>query len=182
MRKNLFILSCFILILSCNSKLSAQDISTGMHCGFDFTSYLVVDAHSIESHENIKNLKISIVDENGVEVINTNNALSWNHNNQPLFFYQNYQIDTSSKKAETTNETQKWFFPYAKDNYILSVTNNFPADNYWIKIEDISGIYKTEIIQLYNFNMYILCSIQVKQAASFGRKPNKPIEVILIKN
>lgn len=146
------------------------------HCGFDFTSYLVVKAHEENNIENINSLKISIVDENGVEVINENNKYSWKNGNQPLIFAKNYLISKP-------DQAQKWFFPYAEDTYLLSVTNTFPAADFYIKIQDEKGIYKEQILQLQSFNMYILCSSEnERQARSFGPRSNNPIEVILEKN
>ena len=48
------------------------------HCGYDFTSYIVVNAHENGVIDNPKDLKITIVTENGKEVINVNNIYSWN--------------------------------------------------------------------------------------------------------
>lgn len=146
------------------------------HCGFDFTSYLVVKAHEEGKSENINDLEISLVYENGEEVINENNKYSWKNGNQPLAFTKNYLISKS-------NEAQKWFFPYADDTYLLSVTNTFPASDFYIKIQDTKGIYKEQILQLQSFNMYVLCSSEnERQAKSFGPRSNNPIEVILEKN
>ena len=146
------------------------------HCGFDFTSYLVVKAHEEGKTANINDLKISLVDENGIEVINKNNKYSWKNGNQPLLFSKNYLISKP-------DEAQKWFFPYAEDTYLLSVTNTFPAADFYIKIQDEKGIYKEQFLQLQSFNMYILCSSEnERQARSFGPRSNNPIEVILEKN
>ncbi|MFD2909469.1 hypothetical protein ACFSX9_12085 [Flavobacterium ardleyense] len=146
------------------------------HCGFDFTSYLVVKAHEEGKSDNITDLKISLVTESGEEVINENNKYSWKNGNQPLVFTKNYLIS----KPE---EAPKWFFPYSEDTYLLSVTNTFPAADFYIKIQDAKGIYKEQILQLQSFNMYILCSSEnERQARSFGPRSNNPIEVILEKN
>ena len=50
----------FILI-----SLSAKAQQNAMHCGYDFTSYVVLDIHEDGKKENIKNLKITIVDSLG---------------------------------------------------------------------------------------------------------------------
>lgn len=145
------------------------------HCGYDFTSYIVVDVHENGKTENIKNLKISIVNEKGTEVLNLNNAYSWNKANEPLVFTQNYLV---SKEGDR----QRYFFPYAEDNYFLSVSNTFPAEDFSIKIEDESGVYTTQIIPLQSYNMYILCSSENQKAKTFGRRTNSPVEVVLEKN
>ena len=76
------------------------------HCGFDFTSYLVVKAHEDGKSENVADLKITLVNEKGVEVINENNKYSWKNANQALIFTRNYLISKS-------NEPEKWFFPFS---------------------------------------------------------------------
>jgi hypothetical protein len=146
------------------------------HCGFDFTSYLVVKVHEEGKLDNIADLKISVVNEKGEEVINENNKLSWKFGNQALFFTRNHLISKS-------NEPEKWFFPYAGDTYLLSVTNTFPAEEFYIKIQDTKGKFKEQLVQLQAFNMYILCSSEnERQARTFGPRTNNPIEVVLLKN
>jgi hypothetical protein len=146
------------------------------HCGFDFTSYLVVKVHEEGKSDNIPDLKISVVNEKGEEIINKNNKLSWKFGNQTLFFTRNHLISKS-------NEPEKWFFPYAGDTYLLSVTNTFPAEEFYIKIQDTKGKFKEQLVQLQAFNMYILCSSEnERQARTFGPRTNNPIEVVLLKN
>ena len=145
------------------------------HCGFDFTSYLVVKTHEEGKSDNIVDLKITLVNEKGEEIINENNKYSWKYGNQPLIFTRNHLINKP-------NEPEKWFFPYSGDTYLLSVTNTFVADEFFIKIQDYKGIYKEQIVQLQAFNMYILCSSEnERQARSFGPRSNNPIEVVLVK-
>ncbi len=144
------------------------------HCGFDFTSYLVVKAHEDGKVENIADLKISLVNEQGEVVINENNKYSWKNANQALIFTRNHLISKS-------NEPEKWFFPYAGDTYLLSVTNTFPAEEFYIKIQDTQGRFQEQLVQLQAFNMYILCSSEnERQARSFGPRTNSPIVVILL--
>lgn len=145
------------------------------HCGYDFTSYIVVDVHENGKTENIKDLTISIVNENGESILNVGNVYSWKNANEPMVFSQNYLI---SKK----NEKERYFFPYAKDQYFLSVSNTFPAENFSIKIEDKNRVYKTQVIPLQSFNLYVLCSSENEKAKMFGKRTNNPVEVILEKN
>lgn len=160
-----------------------------MHCGYDFTSYVVLDVHEAGKKENIKNLRITVVDSTGNDVINVNNVYSWKNGNQPLLFSLNYKIGDDNKRLPegATATKERWFFPFAKDNYLLSVANTFPADSFSVKIEDTDGEqnggkFKTVIIPLYSYNMYILCSNESEQAAvKFGRKMNKPVDVVLEK-
>jgi hypothetical protein len=176
----------YFLILLFSITVSAQ-IGGQMHCGYDFTSYIVLDVHEAGKKENIKNLRITIVDSLGRDVVNFNNIYSFNNGNKPLLFTSNYRIGDDNKRlAEgAVAKKERWFFPFAKDNYLLSVANTFPADNFMIKVEDIDGPdnggkYKTTTVPLYSYNMYILCSNESDQAAvKFGRKMNKPIDVVL---
>lgn len=161
------IVSIFFLFFSLNLMGQVP------HCGFDFTSYLVVKVHEEGKSDNIPDLKISVVNEKGEEIINENNKLSWKFGNQALFFTRNHLISKS-------NEPEKWFFPYAGDTYLLSVTNTFPAEEFFIKIQDTKGKFKEQLVQLQAFNMYILCSSEnERQARTFGPRSNNPIEVVL---
>ena len=153
-----------------------------MHCGYDFTSYLVLNVHEDGKKENVKGLKITVVDSTGNDVININNVYSWNNSNQPLQFSLNYQIDEKGDKITAENLKARWFFPYAKDNYLLSVANTFPADDFRLKIEDPNKKFKTQFVQLYAFNMYVLCATQSEKAVQFGKKQNRPIDIVLEKN
>lgn len=177
-----------ILLLFVGFTAKAQQVT--MHCGYDFTSYLVIDAHESGKTENIKNLKITVVDSLGRDVINVGNMYSWSRANEPLRFKQNYAIGEDNQPLPAGTKLtgkERWFFPYAKDNYVLSVANTFPADNFSIKIEDVDGKengdqFKTVIQPLYSYNMYVLCSNESQQAAiKFGRKMNKPIDIVLEK-
>lgn len=158
-----------------------------MHCGYDFTSYVVLDVHEAGKKENVKNLRITIVDSLGNDVVNKANKYSFNHANETMVFTFNYKIGDDNKRLPegAVAAKERWFFPYAKDNYLLSVTNTFPADSFQIKIEDVDGKengghFKTIILPLYSYNMYILCSNESQQAGmKFGRKMNKPIDVVL---
>ena len=144
------------------------------HCGFDFTSYLVVKAHEDGKLDNIADLKITLVNEKGEEVINENNKFSWKNANKSLVFSRNHLINRS-------NEPEKWFFPYAGDTYLLSVTNTFPAEDFYLKIQDTKGVYQEQMVQLQAYNMYILCSSEnERQARTFGPRTNSPIEVVLL--
>lgn len=174
------ILFLFLMTLSINAQ---------QHCGYDFSSYIVLHIHEDGKTENISNLKVTLVDSLGNDIVNVNNKYSWNKKDQIMKFFENYKINSEGKKIESTIENQKarWFFPFSKDTYLLSVTNDFPADHMSVKIEDVAigdhkSQYETQIVQLYAYNMYILCSTQVQQKAQqFGPRANKPINVVLKK-
>jgi hypothetical protein len=163
--KNLYSILFFLFSILTFSQIQ--------HCGYDFTSYVVVNAHENGKSENEKNLKITVVNPNETVVVNINNMYSWNNSNQPLVFQQNYLINKEGEK-------ERYFFPYAKDNYFISVANTFPAENFSIKIEDPSGVFKSQVMPLQSFNLYVLCSSEnEKQSRQFGPRTNRPIDVVL---
>jgi hypothetical protein len=63
--------------------------------------------------------------------------------------------------------------------------NTFPADQLKVKIEDIDGnqnggSFETQIVELNYFDLFVLCTNQARDyAVQFGRKANKPLEVII---
>lgn len=175
------------ILLGVSMFLSVQSfaqIGDAIHCGYDFTSYIVVKPHEDGKTQTINGLKMSICDENGNEVINRDFKLSWKNNNQPLHFVRNYKIDANSKRLEGFDQG-KWFYYFADDHYLVTVSNTFNAEAYYLKIEDTDGEangghFKTFMMQLAPYNMYILCdSEERQQAMQFGRRMNKPIEVVL---
>ncbi len=176
-----------LFFILCSWNALAQDLGQAQHCGYDFTSYLVLNVHEEGVKENIKGLKLTLVDLDGKEVINTNNQYSWKDNDKVLVFSFNYLIDENNQRIEQPIEgtKERWFFPYAKDNYFLSIVNTFPADQLKVKIEDIDGnqnggVFETQIVELNYFDLFVLCTNQARDyAVQFGRKANKPLEVII---
>lgn len=177
--KKLYTLISLLTLTAVNAQ-----IGDAIHCGYDFTSYIVVKPHEDGKQQTIDGLKLTICDENGNEVINKDFKLSWKNNNQPLHFVRNYKIDANNKRIAKDIEG-KWFYYFAEDHYLLTVANTFNAEAFYLKIEDIDGEgngghFKTFIMQLAPYNMYILCTSDEKQKAmQFGRRMNKPIEVVL---
>ncbi len=177
------------LMVLCFSPLCGYSQLGGvnMHCGYDFTSYLVVHPHESGNEKTISGLKISVCNSEGVDVININNALSWKNANKPLIFFRNYRIDADNKKLPEGTTSGKWFYYFAQDHYLLSISNTFKADDFFVKIEDVDGeenggTYKTQIIPLAAYNMYVLCSAEERdKVVQFGRKMNKPIQVVMEK-
>ncbi|NBL64334.1 hypothetical protein GV828_03850 [Flavobacterium sp. NST-5] len=172
----------FFLLISFSAKSQV-----GQHCGYDFTSYFVLNVHEDGSKKHIPGLKISVVNIFGTEVANINNMFSWTDGGKPLIFTENYKIDDQNQRLQPGEnaEKERWFFPFAKENYLLSVKNTFPADEYSIKVEDIDGDanggnFATQIVKLYNFNMYVLCAGKARET-QFGPKMNRPIEIVMMK-
>lgn len=167
--------SLFVLLLFTATAFAQQ------HCGYDFTSYIVLHVHEEGKKENISDLRITLIDSTGTDAVNTNNRYSWRHKDQVLTFMRNHQIDASGNALNTPDPAAKWYFPYAKDVWLLSVTNEFPADAMMVRITDPKGRYQSQDVQLYAFNMYVLCTSQVEQGMQFGRRMNKPVDIVLKK-
>lgn len=167
---------CFLIFLSSLSGFSQQ-----IHCGYDFTSYFVVEPREEGKNEIVDGLKITLVDFLGLDLINTDNKYSWIKPNEVLRFYENYKIDSKGNRVSPDDPNGKWYFYFAKASYLISVNNEFQAEHFRIKIEDPNGIYKTVFIPLSSFNMYVLCTAETR-AAQFWRRTNQPIKVVLEKN
>lgn len=178
-----FLIVFFLLL----PLMGNSQVINAQHCGYDFTSYLVVEVTEKGKTETIRGLRISIADSLGRDVINVNNIMSWTNRNEPLIFKLNYKIDKTGNRVSSESPEAKWFFPFAKEHYLLSVANTFKADDYFIKIQDNDGTdnggkFETQLIQLYPFNMYVLCSSEnERQAQQFGPRTNRPIHVYLEK-
>ncbi|WP_291275575.1 hypothetical protein [Flavobacterium sp.] len=165
-----------ITILILWSSLAFSQITGVPHCGYDFTSYIVVHAHEEKVVTNAKDLRVTLVDLEGNEVVNTNNAISLVNKDLPLTFTQNYQVKVAENQI-------RWYFPYATDQYFLVVRNTIAIEDYQVKIDDPKGKYITQIIPLSSLNLYILCSSEAeKQARTFGPKTsNQMVDVVLVK-
>lgn len=176
----------FTLLTGLIALSSQAQIGDAIHCGYDFTSYIVIKPHEDGKTQTIDGLKMSICDENGNEVINKDFKLSWRNNNMPLFFVRNYKIDAKNKRLPKEADG-KWFYYFADDHYLVTVSNTFAAEEYYLKIEDTDGDangghFKTILMQLAPYNMYILCDSEERQKAmQFGRRMNKPMEVVMEK-
>ncbi len=154
--------SIFLLLLTFSA--AAQQ-----HCGYDFTSYVVLQVREEGKREFLKGLTVTLLDTDSNPAVNIDNRYSWTSKDQVLTFFENYRIG------------ERWFFPHAAESYVLQVTNEFPADEMRVRIEDPSGVYAPVEFPLYAWNMYVLCTTQAQQAMSFGRRTNKPVEAWLKK-
>ena len=153
-----------ILVLLFTLNLAAQQ-----HCGYDFTSYVVLQVREEGKADLLKGLSVTLLESESRPAINTDNRYSWTGKDRVLNFFENYRIG------------DRWFFPHAAESYVLSVTNEFPADEMRVRIEDPSGIYENIEFPLYAYNMYVLCTTQAREAVQFGRRTNRPVEVWLKK-
>jgi len=158
--------------------LVSVGFSQQIHCGYDFTSYFVVEPRESNETEVIKGLNVSLVNYLGIPLINKDNQYSWIKPNQVMTFYENYKVNQQGERVSESEPNGKWYFYFAKESYLISVNNEFKAEQFQIKIEDPNGVYKTAFVPLHSFNMYILCTSEAR-TAKFGRRTNQPIKVIL---
>lgn len=132
------------------------------HCGYDFTTYLVANPIDAITKKIIDGLQITLVDNNGNEVVNTNNEFSLINKDKTLSFAKNYQVTLDNSEV-------RWFYNICEDQYLLQLKANFiPEDiGYAVKITDSLSRYPTTIVPVFNNNLYVLCTTKVK---SFGPK------------
>jgi hypothetical protein len=162
----------FLFLLAIGFSAMAQQ-----HCGFDFTSYVVVRVQD-DSGKPVPGLKLMLIDRDQNPIINTNNRYSWTNKDQALVFIENYKINTVA--SESSSGYFKWYFPYATESYLLSVTNDMPAEDIQVYITDPAGKYEPAAVQLSPSDLYVLCVSQIeKSAMTFGKPRNKPIMVTL---
>jgi hypothetical protein len=132
------------------------------HCGYDFTTYLVANPIDAISKKIIDGLQITLVDSNGMEVLNTNNEFSLINKDKSLSFAKNYKVTLANSEV-------RWFYNICEDQYLLQLKANFlPEESgYAVKITDFLNRYPTTIVPVFNNNLYVLCTTKVK---SFGPK------------
>jgi hypothetical protein len=126
------------------------------HCGFDFSSIIVLNIHTKEKPDVIPNLKIELIGE-----VPNNFGL------KTLKFEQGLE------------------FAFIKDSYGLVIPSAMSLENFKIKITDIDGFknegfFKEIIISTFNLDKYPLCgNYNRKEFVSiYGCRLYKPIEVI----
>ncbi len=132
------------------------------HCGYDFTTYLVANPIDATSKKIIDGLQITLVDSNGMEVLNTNNEFSLINKDKSLSFAKNYKVTLANSEV-------RWFYNICEDQYLLQLKADFiPEENgFSVKITDSLNRYPTTIVPVFNNNLYVLCTTKVK---SFGPK------------
>ncbi len=144
--KNIFLMT----LLCIANYMNAQ------HCGFDSVSIIVVYVHSQNGVENIPNLRISIVDKNGIDLIN--------YDKETMFFRQNLN------------------FPFLKNDYGLVVSNGLKMDNLYLKVESPFVKSNSIKVKLYENDKYPLCGNYDNQDYSnpnrYSNRVYKPIDVI----
>ena len=137
-KKYLFILFIFITFY-----VKAQ------HCPYDYAAIIVLHITDSTSDENIKNLRITLLDIDKKPIVLeewTGKQMAFDTTN----FWQN--PDSTTAKGYIDNEhpfqTTKVRFWFAKDNYLWVCDRSYPIEKCFIKIEDRDtkrkgGKYKT---------------------------------------
>ncbi len=127
--------------------------SKAQHCGFDGASIIVVHVHQKNDLKTIPNLRITIVNEKGIDVF---------------------------VKDTTRSFQQSLKFPFLKDEYAFEISSGFDMDNLYLKIENFPQSNHIIKVKLYDNDLYRLCGNYNDEIYSYniGGRVFKPIEVI----
>ncbi|RRJ89862.1 hypothetical protein EG240_10725 [Paenimyroides tangerinum] len=158
--------------------ISLSHFAFGQHCAYDFASIIVVTIHEKENLNNIPNLKVTIVDSEG------NNVLDRNDNE--IVFWQN--PEKSSTEYNNFENAKEIRYPFAKDNYVWVCGVNFSVEDYYLKIEETGNTSKYhlpyyKLIKLYEVDKFHLCGNYHNEDyhTYSGRRLYKPVEIIVQK-
>ena len=96
------------------------------HCGYDFSSIIVVRPHAAEDSAVIHGLRITLLDSNNVPVVHRGAPWSLFHRNEraPFCGYVRYKGPINP------------YFPFAEDNYVLVVPNSFRTEKMKVLVQD----------------------------------------------
>lgn len=107
------------------------------HCPFDGTAILVVDVRDAETREQIRELRLTIVDEDGRLVLQKSQAhIGSEFTEVPLVFYRNPARTAPDWRPY---EFEKIRYGFAGDSYILPLARYRGSEVRMIKVEDIDG-------------------------------------------
>jgi hypothetical protein len=125
------------------------------HCPFDGTAILVVDVRDAETREPIKGLRLTIVDEDGRQVLQKSQThIGSEFTEVPLVFIRN---PARTDPDWRPYEFEKIRYSFAGDNYILPLARYRGEAARLIKVEDIDG----------EANGRYLCGIHVVKADDY---------------
>jgi hypothetical protein len=107
------------------------------HCPFDGTAILVADVRDAETREPIKGLRLTIVDEDGRQVLQKKQEyIGSEFIETPLVFCEN---PARTDPDWRPYEFKKIRYSFAGDNYILPVARYHGEAARLIKVEDVDG-------------------------------------------
>jgi len=157
---------------------------TAQHCSYDFRSVIVVRPHAAVDSAVIDGLRITLLDSSNLPVA---------HYDKPLHLFH--------RNIEQHMPYRKWghfdvpaFFPFAKDNYILVVPNNFRTAKMKVLVQDERDDgplnkrrdqwpvrYKQVVMPLTAFDSYRLCGVfdEAVYPPSEGRPNFAPVDINL---
>jgi hypothetical protein len=132
--------------------------SKAQHCPYDGVALIVLNVHS-DTTGIIPGLKIYLQDSLGKAVtgyryINKKSVYD------TLWFWQNPARTTFTGYIDNNNpaENNRIRFPFAGDNYVATVYNEFPLSKCKIVITDPQGTFRRKISVLTENDVYPLCS------------------------
>lgn len=167
-----------LLALCCAQVLAAQ------HCSYDFSSVIVVRPHAAGDSAVIDGLRITLLGSNNLPVV---------HNDKPWqLFHLNVEQLLPYRKRGYFNVPA--YFPFAKDNYILVVPDDFHTCAMKVLVQDERDAgplnkrrdqwpvrYKQVVVPLTAFDSYRLCGVYDEQVyPPMEARPNfAPVDITL---
>jgi hypothetical protein len=130
-------------------------VGSAQHCPFDGTAILVADVRDAETREPIKGLRLTIVDEDGRQVLQKKQEyIGSEFIEAPLVFCEN---PARTDPDWRPYEFKKIRYSFAGDNYILPVARHHGEAARLIKVEDVDG----------EANGRYLCGLHVVKAGDY---------------
>ncbi|MBK7946262.1 MAG: hypothetical protein IPJ85_13580 [Flavobacteriales bacterium] len=140
--------------------LSAQ------HCGYDFSSLIAVRPHANGDTTMVEGLRVTLLDSNNVPVTIAGRPIAPFVRNTDRTAWEVPDV------RHRPGPQAKYLFPFAEDNYILVVPNNFHTAKMKVLVQDERDAgplnkrrdqwpvrYKQVVVPLSAFDSYPLCSV-----------------------
>lgn len=155
------------------------------HCGYDFSSIIVVRPHAAEDSAVIHGLRITLLDSNNVPVVHHGAPWSLFHRNErpPFCGYVRYKGPFNP------------YFPFAGGNYVLVVPSNFRTEKMKVLVQDERDAgplnkrrdqwplrYKQVVVPLNALDSYQLCGVYDEEVypPMDGRPNFAPVDITLV--
>ena len=97
------------------------------HCGYDFTSIIVVRPHAYGDTAVIDGLRITLLEKDNLPATSTG---------EPYQLFTRNTVRSGLIHPRTFRKQDGRVFPFAQDNYILVVPNHWNMDNYNLLVQD----------------------------------------------
>jgi hypothetical protein len=154
------------------------------HCSYDFRSVIVVRPHAAGDSAVIDGLRITLLGSNNLPVV---------HHDKPWqLFHRNVEQHLPYRKRGYFDVPA--YFPFAKDNYILVVPDDFHTGAMKVLLQDERDAgplnkrrdqwpvrYKQVVVPLTAFDSYRLCGVfdEAVYPPSEGRPNFAPVDITL---